>query len=370
MRILFVGDETVFPVELVDLVAAMGSDWEVERCANADAAMARTAASPLDVILVAPGLPDLPPATLLGQVRTLRPETSRIAVIDGQHSPAARIIGLAHRFLPTPLAPEVLLEAIGSLEELRELLDNPELRTRIGRVEQLPSPPQLYLRLMSALEVDDSASAADIAGLVSGDPGIAAKVLQLCNSAYFSAGRTITDLRAAVTRLGIATLRDLVLASEVFSMPATPGVDRAAMQARALLAARLAKRMLPESSAELGATAALLADIGLLLPGVHDERQPAVEGDDRPGHTQAGAYLLGLWGLPMPIIEAVAFHRTPARSSTRSFWVTGAVHTAMALAAGEEPDQAYLARTGVIARLPEWREFAESLSAPATAAID
>src|SRR5690606_24623737 len=212
VRILFVGDETVFPVELVDLVAAMGSDWEVERCDNADAAMARTAASPLDVILVAPGLPDLPPATLLGQVRTLRPETSRIAVIDGQHSPAARIIGLAHRFLPTPLAPEVLLEAIGRLEELRELLDNPELRTRIGRVEQLPSPPQLYLRLMSALEVDDSASAADIAGLVSGDPGIAAKVLQLCNSAYFSAGRTITDLRAAVTRLGIATLRDLVLA--------------------------------------------------------------------------------------------------------------------------------------------------------------
>ncbi len=372
MRILFVGDETVFPIELVDLVSAMGADWEVERCPDGDAAMARVAAAPLDVILAAPGLRDLPPATLLGQVRTLRPETSRIAVIDGNNAPPTRIIGLAHRFLPTPVAPEVLLEAIGSLEELRELLDNPILRTRIGRVEQLPSPPQLYLRLMSALEADDHASAADIAGLVSGDPAIAAKVLQLCNSAYFSSGRTITDLRAAVTRLGIATLRDLVLASEVFSLPGVPGVDRAAMQQRALLAARLAKRMLPESSAELGATAALLADIGLLLPGVRDERQPQADDDDRPGHTEAGAYLLGLWGLPMPIIEAVAFHRVPARSSTRSFWVTGAVHTAMALAAGEEPDEAYLTRTGVIGRLPEWRELAESMNAAAgaTAVVD
>jgi len=368
VRILFVGDESTFPVDLVDLVSAMGSDWEVIRCADADAAVATATAGSLDVVLVAPRLPDAPPAMLLGQLRTLRPETSRIAVIEGEQAPPARIIGLAHRFMPTPLAPELLLEAIGSLEELRELLDNPELGKRIGRVDQLPSPPQLYLRLMSALEEDDTASAGDIAKLVAADPAIAAKVLQLCNSAYFSNGRTITDLRAAVTRLGIATLRDLVLASEVFSLPAPPGVDRVALQQRALTASRLAKRMLPETSSELGATAALLADIGMLLPGVRDERQAAAEGDQRPGHAEAGAYLLGLWGLPMPIIEAVAFHRTPSRSSTRSFWVTGAVHVAMALASGHEPDQEYLARTGVLPRLAEWRDYAESLTASAALA--
>ena len=232
----------------------------------------------------------------------------------------------------------------------------------------MPPPPQLYIRLMHALEADDDASAADIARLVAADPAIAAKVLQLCNSAYFSNGRAITDLRAAVTRLGIATLRDLVLACEVFSLPGTSATDRARLQQRALLASRLAKRMLPDSSAELGATAALLADIGLLLPGVRDERQPPVDGDERPGHAEAGAYLLGLWGLPMPIIEAVAFHRAPARSSTRSFWVTGAVHVAMALAGGDEPDQDYLARTGVLPRLAAWRNYAESLTAPAALA--
>lgn len=361
MRILFVGDEAAFPTDLIELVSDMGPDWQVEVCPDASAAMVRAAAGPLDVVLSAPTLSDLPPATLLGQIRTLRPEASRIAVIESRGIPSARIIGLAHRFLPAPLAPEVVLEAVGSLEELRELLDNPALGRRIGRVEQLPPPPQLYLRLMSALEADDASSAADIARLVAADPAIAAKVLQLCNSAYFSSGRTITDLRTAVTRLGIATLRDLVLACEVFSLPGASTVDRAQLQQRALLASKLAKRMLPESCSELGATAALLADIGLLLPGVRDERHPRADGDERPGHAEAGAYLLGLWGLPMPIIEAVAFHRTPARSSTRSFWVTGAVHVAMALAGGEEPDEDYLARTGVLPRLAEWRDQASAM---------
>ena len=365
MRILFVGDEASLPSELVDYLSDLGDEFQVHQVPDGNTAIATAAQSTIDVVIVAPVLPDLTAATLLGQIRTLRPETIRIALIaadDGQRSPPARIIGVAHRFLPLPLAPEVLLEAVTSLEELRELLDNPRLRSAIGRIEKLPSPPHLYLSLMHALEEDEDSDAGDIAKLVAADPAIAAKVLQLCNSAFFSGGRTITDLRAAVTRLGVATLRDLVLASEVFSVPAVSSAERNAMQRRALLSSRLAAKMLPQSSAELGATASLLADIGLLLPGVRNERDAESPVDDRPGHAEAGAYLLGLWGLPMPIIEAVAFQRQPQRSSTRSFWVTGAVHVATALAAGEPVDEEYLAKVGVLSRLPAWRDQAETLT--------
>lgn len=369
MRILFVGDAACFPPDLIGLVADMDPDWHAAVVGDGGSATATVANGPVDVVVVAPSLGDMPAATLLGQVRTLRPETSRIALVEGGQAPSAKIIGLAHRFLPLPLTPEVLMEAVGSLAELRELIDNPALRSRIGRVEQLPSPPHLYLSLMRALEEEESSNANDLARLITSDPAIAAKVLQLCNSAYFSNGRSITDLRSAVTRLGTATLRDLVLATEVFSMPAAPGIDRHSLQQRALLASRLARRMLPESSAELGSTAALLADVGLLLPGVRNEYEPQAEGgsDERPGHTEAGAYLLGLWGLPMPIIEAVAFHRQPQRSSTRAFWVTGAVHVAMALASNGPVDEAYLASTGVLPRLDGWRNDVESLTSLAAA---
>ncbi|WP_425490824.1 HDOD domain-containing protein [Luteimonas cellulosilyticus] len=363
LRILFIGGEDSLPSDLIELVAGMDDDWDVQSVGDGTTAIALAADVSQDVVVVAPTLPDMTPATLLGQIRTLRPETSRIALIGTQ--PSARVLSLAHRFLPLPLGEAELLEAIGSLEELRELLDNPELRERIGRIEQLPSPPQTYLALMHALESDADSSANDIAQLISADPAIAAKVLQLCNSAYFSAGRTISDLRTAVTRLGLSTMRDLVLASEVFSRPDDRTIDHVALQRRALFASQLARRMLPESSAELGATAALLADIGLLLPGVRDELGDA-ETDreanaDALRHTEAGAYLLGLWGLPMPIIEAVAFQRDPARSGTRSFWVTGAVHVATSLVSGHPVQTEYLQRTGVLDKLDGWQSHAERL---------
>lgn len=370
MRILLVGDEASLSAELMDFIADLGEEWQPMTAADGQSAMSIVASTPIDAVIACPVLADLTATTLLGQIRTLRPETIRIALVDaaqGNRPPPARLIGVAHRFLPLPLAPEVLLEALTSLEELRELLDSARLRSAIGRIEKLPSPPHLYLSLTQALEHDDDTDTADIAKLVSADPAIAAKVLQLSNSAFFNSGRTISDLRSAVNRLGLATLRDLVLASEVFSASPLSGAERNALQQRALLASRLAAKLLPESSAELGATAALLADIGLLLPGVRNERTEADNDDLRPGHSEAGAYLLGLWGLPMPIIEAVAFHLQPQRSNTRSFWVTGAVHVALALVNGDPVDEEYLQRAGVLAKLPQWRDHANGLMGLATA---
>ena len=366
MRILYVGDADCLPADLADYIGDMGDEWKVDAVADGNAAMFAVSNEPVDVIIAGPSLPDLTPPMLLGQIRTLRPETIRIALLPSAEvgsAPSIRLIGVAHRLLPLPLSSETVLEAIHSLEELRDLLDSPRLRRAIGRVEHLPSPPHLYFALSRALE-DDEGNSADIAQLVAGDPAIAAKVLQLCNSAFFSNGRSITDLRGAVTRLGLATLRDLVLASEVFSMKTGSNVDRAALQQRALVASRLAARILPRTSAELGATAALLADVGLLLPGVRDEREPRRtdgEPDERPGHTEAGGYLMGLWGLPMPIVEAVAFHRQPQRSSLRTFWVPGAVHVATALAGNEPVDEDYLKSLGVLNQLPAWRDMAGTM---------
>jgi HD-like signal output (HDOD) protein len=366
LRILYVGDTGCLPADLGDYIGDLGEEWKVEAAADANAAMLAVADAAIDVVMVGPALPDMPASTLLGQLRTLRPETIRIALLDttdGTSAPPIKLISLAHRFLPLPLSSETVLEAIHSLEELRTLLHSPRLARSIGRIEQLPSPPHLYFALTRALEQDEGTSN-DIAKLVAADPAIAAKVLQLCNSAYFSNGRAIADLRGAVTRLGLATLRDLVLASEVFSIKTPTTVDRGALQQRALMASRLAGKILPRSSAELGATAALLADIGLLLPGVRDEREPLTGGeeDERPGHTEAGAYLLGLWGLPMPIVEAVAFHRHPQRSSLRSFWVPGAVHVASALSGNEQVDEHYLQSLGVLHQLPSWKQMADNMS--------
>jgi HD-like signal output (HDOD) protein len=54
-------------------------------------------------------------------------------------------------------------------------------------------------------------------------------------------------------------------------------------------------------------------------------------------HAEVGAYLLGLWGLPYPILEAVAFHHDPAPAAQTEFDLLAAVAVAQALVADSEP---------------------------------
>jgi HD-like signal output (HDOD) protein len=85
------------------------------------------------------------------------------------------------------------------------------------------------------------------------------------------------------------------------------------------------------------------------------------------GATHAGvaAYLLGLWGLPANIVEAVAFHHAPEKGHTEGFNALAAVHCANGLAhqffdhdacgLRTAIDPAYLSGLGLQDRLAVWR---------------
>jgi HD-like signal output (HDOD) protein len=82
-------------------------------------------------------------------------------------------------------------------------------------------------------------------------------------------------------------------------------------------------------------------------------------------HSGAAAYLLSLWGLPVTIVEAVAFHHVPSGRSHTEFGVLTAVHVADVIEhqLATEPsacplpvfDSGYLAAAGVQDRIEEWR---------------
>ena len=48
-------------------------------------------------------------------------------------------------------------------------------------------------------------------------------------------------------------------------------------------------------------------------------------------HGEIGAYLMGLWGLPDGVIEAIAFHHSPDRCPMHEMTPLVAVHAANAL---------------------------------------
>jgi HD-like signal output (HDOD) protein len=268
--------------------------------------------------------------------------------------------------LPKPITAEETADAVDRVRSLHGILASERIREMVGRIDRLPPAPRLYLRLTQAMD-DPNSDAGQIAKLVSQDPALAAKVLQMCNSALFCGGRQVTDIRSAVARLGLRALRTIALAAEVFARPGAGAGDAESLQRKALIASTLATRLLPQrTSSDLAGTAALLADVGLLLPGLGKDHGALAEleehGADLPAHAGAGAYLLGLWNLPMPIVEAVAFHHQPARSGTRQFGIVGAVHVAVSLAQGHPLDEAFLEATGAIERVPQWQSMFEGFA--------
>lgn len=327
-------------------LAEQGLDWQLAWASSGVEALQIASESVPDVIVCAASVDSNQGLHLLGELRRRHPDAVRILSMDaGQEHDILQAMEASQRILPEPLEALPLIEAVESVMELRALLDDPGLKKAIDGIGSLPAAPRQYMALTRLLR-DPQVTAARIAEVVAQDPTVAAKVLRLTNSAFYSGGREITDLRTAVTRLGHEALRRLVLASEVFAA----GPDADATRVRALRISQLAGQLLAGPSAELAATAGLLAEVGLLLPPLRLEGAAA----DGASYSVAGAYLLGLWGLPAPIVEAVAFHRTPARVGG-SFWVTGAVHVAAALVNGTEVDEVYLRSVGRLDRLPRWR---------------
>jgi HD-like signal output (HDOD) protein len=80
-------------------------------------------------------------------------------------------------------------------------------------------------------------------------------------------------------------------------------------------------------------------------------------------HAEVGAYLLGLWGMPYSIIEAVANHHTPRRSPRRDIDTVAAVHIASALVGGEAGalDLELVEQLDLTDRLEQWRGFASEV---------
>jgi HD-like signal output (HDOD) protein len=81
-------------------------------------------------------------------------------------------------------------------------------------------------------------------------------------------------------------------------------------------------------------------------------------------HAEVGAYLLGLWGLPNPIIEAIALQHCPSQCLAREFSPLTAVHVASAFAHEKNGvpveavciDMNYLTQLGLAERVHDWRE--------------
>jgi HD-like signal output (HDOD) protein len=339
-RVLFVDDDTVLLDALRTRFRRMKNAWEMEFVGSAREAIARLERQSFDVIVTDQRMPEMDGATLLQLALTRWPRTVRI-VLSGYAEPdqILRLVPLAHQYVSKPCEPERLENIIVRCLGLQEMLQQPVLREVVGRMGQLPPAPRTFTELQRVM-TSDSTSVADIAALVAQDTVLAAKLLQIVNSGFFRVPRRITNIGQAVGYLGLNTVRNLVVSAEVFTAWREPSpqdlLSLDILQTHAIHAAAAVVGLVEdERMASDAQLAALLHDIGyvVLSHGCADELRearrlstqealPLDEAERRvlgASHAEIGAYLLGIWGFPAPVVEAVAHHHAPSRVPPHGF---------------------------------------------------
>lgn len=326
--LLFVDDERPVLNGLRNVLHPDRARWDLRFALGADEALRLMEERPADVVVTDMRMPEVDGLALLHLVQERWPQAARV-VLSGYADLAvvAQASSVAHRYLLKPCEPEILRGVVERSLELQAVLASEALRQVVGGLGTLPSPPRLFLELGEAFS-DPDVPIRKLAAIVERDVGLSGRVLQFVNSAYFGLARRIAGIEEAIVLLGIGTLRHLALTMEVaraFGGGAAGEVE--ALERHAVLTARIARRLAADPLlAEPAFAAGLLHDCGKLvlmdrLPGPYAEalaeasrtgRSPTEVERERLGadHAAVGAYLLGLWGLPHAIVEAVAFHHS------------------------------------------------------------
>jgi HD-like signal output (HDOD) protein/ActR/RegA family two-component response regulator len=382
-RILFVDDDPGVLGGLQNLLRKQRKVWDMHFVSSGDEALSSLRSQPFDVVVSDMRMPVMDGAELLRRVQREAPSTARI-VLSGfaERDAVMRALAVAHQFLAKPCDADTLRCVIERTCALHLLLTDGAIREIVGGLDKLPSEPETYFALTNALGRPEI-GLADVAAIVERDGAMSAKVLQLVNSAYFGTSHSVSSIRQAVTYLGADLLRGLALTAHVFSAAdpiAVPGFSLVSLQRHALATGLLARKFLGSSPRAAEAfTAAVVHDVGkiVLAVGMPVEysaiRAEAaatgageVEIEERVlgvTHAEIGAYLLGIWGLPFPIVEAVAHHHRPARVQEGNCELLVAVHAANLLLENPDAkvDEAFFARTGAAKNLAAWRRAAREL---------
>ena len=392
LNVLFVDDDVKILDGLRRQLRSRRQSWEMRFAGSGAEALELLAVQPVDVIVSDMRMPGMSGGQLLKRVRDSYPQTTRI-ILSGQTDQADLYceLGCIHQYLQKPCDGDMLCHSIERTQSLARLLSQPALRLVANRVTALPPASQTYRTLVDELAKPD-ASIAKVAKTIAGDPALAAKVMQLVNSAFFGMPRRVASPDAASVLLGINTIHGIVVAGRIFDFVSQSSDNQAAIASLwessiqiGESAGRFAKRNgASEAATSKARLAGLLSLIGrvILLTSTPDNFKEVMARSIEKSSTfsecesviygatqdEVSAYCLGLWAFPEEVIEAVLLQNHPSIGlNANPNEVVGYLHLARAThqptsALGVDeavaPDYEFLESAGLMSLIPEQARMA------------
>ena len=362
--ILFVDEEQFVHKALKRSFRKMRDAWDMRFVGSPQEAIQSLKKKSVDVIVTETVFSSQNGIDFLQDIRNEHPGSVRI-ILSGysDQDVILKSVDLAHQYLAKPCEDDTLKATISRAFIIKTLLENAALKQVVSKIDSLPSLPALYIELVEELKSED-ASIARVGDIISKDIGLTAKILKLVNSAFFGLPQHISSPAKAASLLGVDLIKAIVLTSgtfDKFERLKVRGFSLDDMWQHAMGSAACAKIIAQQSGfgrkdADMAFMSALLHDIGKLLIAAHlpekfalvqnhiNRHKSAVAAAEMAvigtTHAAMGAYLLGLWGLPDPIIEAAAFHHDPGRMPSSRLNAAVIAHVADALAhAGPNPSE-------------------------------
>jgi len=389
-KTLYIVDDQAQVLEVAVLILrTTDRQWEVVGFKDPQKALEAVKARPPDLILSDQLMPLMQGSELLEKVRLLSPSTIRI-IMSGQVALSRlTLITSAHQYLAKPFDPSALRSIVQRSFAARERVLNPGLLSVVTALRSIPSLPQVHQSLLQELEDGRTASTV-IANMVADDPGLSIKVLHLANSPLFGAGYAVSTPVDAVLCLGTDMIAAIVLSQSLFRHYGSllrPEMDLQRVWAHCWETARLAQHIcrdkgLPAKTGDEAFLAGLMHEIGrfILIDNFPGEFKAACDKARQTASplaaclrevfqassSQVGAYILELWGLPDPVIAAVAGLDHPQNDPANGFTISVALFIADHIASAKFPPDSfpveelkpdYLKSVGCVDQFPAWEQF-------------
>jgi putative nucleotidyltransferase with HDIG domain len=184
--------------------------------------------------------------------------------------------------------------------------DAVDYKRRVYAIRDLPTLPVIAQKVL-VLADDDDSSFTKLAQLISSDQSLSVKILSLANSAYFGLRSKIGTVQHAAAVIGTSMLKQLSLSVLVYNSIGRGGKDRVEFWKHsfgAATAASLIAKRTGRADGEVSFVAGLVHDVGKIVIETYFPDEPDVP------HTEVGGWIAERWGLPQPLINAIAHHHS------------------------------------------------------------